>query len=60
MISKATSATAFVEPDFFASGSRFDCGSPRCRLCHFDKFYVRKARARKRRAAIEFEFDAIA
>lgn len=32
-----------------------DCGEPRCLTCHFDKFWVPKARATKKREAIEFD-----
>lgn len=35
-----------------------DCGRPRCFSCHSEKFYVPKARANKKRAAIEFELRA--
>jgi hypothetical protein len=32
-----------------------DCGRVRCGVCHGDKFYADKARANKKREAIEFE-----
>ncbi len=35
-----------------------DCGHPRCGCCHGEKFYAPKARAAKRRAAIEYDRDA--
>ena len=37
----------------------FDCGNPRCGLCHFEKFWVPKARATKKRAAIAYELRAM-
>lgn len=30
------------------------CGTPRCALCHFEKYYVPKRRAAKKREAIEY------
>lgn len=36
----------------------YDCGNPRCGLCHFEKFYVPKARANKRRSEIRYEMEA--
>ncbi len=42
-------------PGFLRKRTPYDCGTPRCPLCHFEKLYVSKARATKRRAAIEFE-----
>lgn len=35
-----------------------DCGRPRCWLCHGEKFWEPKARARKLLDAIEFELRA--
>lgn len=35
-----------------------DCGRAKCGFCHGDKFYSRKARATKRRQAIEFDLNA--
>jgi hypothetical protein len=35
-----------------------DCGRPRCWLCHGEKFYAAKARAKNQRDAIEFELGA--
>ena len=45
-------------PGFLRKRKPYDCGTPRCPLCHFEKFYVSKARATKRREAIEFELTA--
>ena len=36
----------------------FGCGRSRCGLCHFEKCYVPKARANKKRAAIAYELEA--
>lgn len=36
----------------------YGCGNPRCGLCHWSKFYEPKARANKKRVAIEFELEA--
>lgn len=36
----------------------YDCGNPRCGLCHFEKFWTPKARATKQRQAIEFDLAA--
>lgn len=35
----------------------FDCGNPHCALCHFEKFWVPKARNTKKREAIDFSLD---
>jgi hypothetical protein len=43
---------------YFRKRHPFDCGNPRCGLCHFEKFWVPKARATKKRAAIQYELDA--
>jgi hypothetical protein len=40
--------------------NRLDCGTPRCWLCHGEKFYAPKNRANTRRAAIEFDIEASA
>lgn len=38
----------------------YGCGNPRCGICHFEKFYVPKARETKRREAIDFDLKAVA
>lgn len=43
---------------YFRKRHPLDCGNPRCGLCHYGKFHTRKARASKRREAIEFELHA--
>lgn len=35
-----------------------DCTNPRCGLCHFEKFFVPKAREQKKREAILFDLAA--
>jgi len=35
----------------------YDCGNPRCGLCHFEKFWIRKNRYNKLRKIIEFELE---
>ena len=35
-----------------------DCGNPRCLLCHCEKYLEPKARANKKRAAIDYELTA--
>lgn len=32
----------------------YDCGRPRCGTCHWEKFWLPKSRAAKKRAAIEY------
>jgi hypothetical protein len=32
----------------------YDCGNPRCGVCHFEKFHVPKARQNVRQREIEF------
>lgn len=34
------------------------CGNPRCGICHYEKFFLPKARATKKRAAISYEREA--
>jgi hypothetical protein len=36
----------------------YGCGNPRCGICHFSKYFVPKARANKKRKAINFELAA--
>lgn len=36
----------------------FDCGRPRCGVCHGDKFFSSKARHNKKLAAIRYELEA--
>jgi hypothetical protein len=43
---------------FLRKRKPFDCGNPRCGICHFDKYRQPKARARKVRQAIEFDVRA--
>ncbi len=45
-------------PGFVRKRKPYDCGRPRCGVCHFTKFYVPKARATRRRDEIEFELRA--
>jgi hypothetical protein len=33
----------------------YDCGNPRCGACHYEKFWMPRARQNARRAAIAFE-----
>jgi hypothetical protein len=47
----------FLGMGFFRKRKPFDCGNPRCGLCHLDKF-GRKDRYNTRRRAIEFELKA--
>ncbi len=41
-------------PGFLRKRRPHGCTNPRCALCHFGKFYAPKARANKKREAIEF------
>jgi len=43
---------------FLRKRKPYDCGRPRCGLCHGDKFHAPKARARRLREAVEFELRA--
>ncbi len=36
----------------------FDCGNPRCGICHGEKFFEPKRRANIKRAAIEYDLRA--
>lgn len=36
----------------------YDCGRTRCMLCHTEKYWPDKSRARKKREAIEFNLRA--
>jgi hypothetical protein len=36
----------------------YDCGNPRCLLCHSEKYLEPNARANKKRAAIDYELTA--
>lgn len=47
----------FKGPGYFRKRKPFDCGNPRCGLCHYEK-YMPKARAAKKRTAIQYELDA--
>ena len=44
----------FLGPGFFRKRKPFDCGNPRCELCHSGK-WDDKDRYNKRREAIEYE-----
>lgn len=52
------SCHCFAGPGFFRKRKPFDCGNPRCGMCHSEKFWAPKARANKKRAAIQYELDA--
>jgi hypothetical protein len=43
---------------FMRKRTAYGCGNPRCAVCHYEKFYVPKARANKQRAAINYELEA--
>ena len=43
---------------FLRKRKPYDCGNPRCGICHFDKYRHPKARAKKLRDAIEFDRGA--
>lgn len=43
---------------FWRKRKPFDCGNPRCGLCHSEKFYGAKARGNERRRAIDFDLRA--
>ncbi len=43
---------------FLRKRKPYDCGNPRCGVCHGDKFFATKARARRVREAIEFDVRA--
>ena len=45
-------------PGFVRKRRPYGCSRPRCGVCHFEKFYVAKARERRKREAIQFEFAA--
>lgn len=36
----------------------FDCGNPQCCICHWEKYWLPKCRAERKRRAIRFELDA--
>lgn len=48
----------FQGPGYFRKRHPFDCGNPKCPLCHFEKFWMPKNRGNTRRKAIQFEYEA--
>ena len=43
-----------------AKRSPYDCGKTRCRLCHYEKVWYRKARETERRKAIQDQIESAA
>lgn len=43
---------------FVRKRKAYDCGNPRCGLCHWEKFWTSHARNTDRRRAIDFDMEA--
>lgn len=43
---------------FLRKRSPYDCGNPRCTVCHFDKYYNKKNRNNIKRKAIKQDMES--